>query len=834
MVRKKHPSTISLLFKMVLRTLKSNFFQFLAILSIGAIAVTLFTGLLSNADVFSTQVQQVYTDGNLADIWVTTKKYDSNDKKQIASFLKDGESIEERLYIPVNGMSHSFYLAVVKELPDISRPYGKNYEESDFVYLDRSIFEETGNTLKVLDDITFSLDISSYKTKEMKSLISLLDFFVKDGGENVFKKEKIDLVTKVTGFMDFPENINKASYQSSVVLMSDSVFKKIIRSLFYDNYKESYIPYMYSFIAPLLNLNSLESETISNPNQYLIKTNSTTDCEELSKRINSYFQSKEENNLLYVTDRDQMPFYITISNDVKQARQFTFVFPMVFFLVAVLVILTTLSQLVLKDRSKIGTLKAMGVKKGLIYFSYILLTDLIILLSLIIGEVLGPILIPFILGQKYHIIYTLPQRQYYFPVLSCLLTAAAFLFLASFVTFLVLHKEVSLKPCESMRPSPVKMKTKEKNLRKRERLSFFSFKMAMRNIWLNKAKSIMVILGVMGCTALLVCGFGIEDTVNYGIQHDIQIFKREDLSLTFSVSKTKEEIQEDILSIDGVKSVESTLSSYCTVYKEDGPMENTTITIIDDDSQIKKVDFDIYSIAVSQKVARKIGVSIGDDISFQLNNDIYEGKVGVVYEAFFYNGIMIHESNPILSDLGKLSYQGAGVFLKDDADEDAVQERLGQIPYVFDCKSKKEWAERIQSVMSGILVMTNAVKVFAILLGVVVLYNLSLMNFKERARDIATLKVLGFSKWEIMKSLLFESMSLTLIGVILGLGLGYPFMLSVLMTNIVELVEYIYKIQILSYVLAFLLTFGVAIFINFILSSKTKSIKMVESLKSVE
>ena len=130
--------------------------------------------------------------------------------------------------------------------------------------------------------------------------------------------------------------------------------------------------------------------------------------------------------------------------------------------------------------------------------------------------------------------------------------------------------------------------------------------------------------------------------------------------------------------------------------------------------------------------------------------------------------------------------------------------------------------------------MTNAVKVFAILLALVVLYNLSLMNFRERSRDIATLKVLGFKRKEIALSLLFETMSLTLIGAIIGVLLGYPFLYLVMGTNTVDLVEYLYFIKPVSFVFAFGLSFLTAFFVNFIFSMKTKKIKMVESLKSVE
>ena len=136
--------------------------------------------------------------------------------------------------------------------------------------------------------------------------------------------------------------------------------------------------------------------------------------------------------------------------------------------------------------------------------------------------------------------------------------------------------------------------------------------------------------------------------------------------------------------------------------------------------------------------------------------------------------------------------------------------------------------------MSGILMMTNAVKVFAILLALVTLYNLALLTYRQRLRDMSTLKVLGFRKREIALTLLTESMVLTFIGVIFGSVLGYPFMLAVLKTNIVELVEYLFHINFVSYIYSFILTFIVAFLINLYFAYHIKKLKMVESLKNVE
>lgn len=836
MVKRKF-NTLSYLAKMSIRNIKQNVMQFISIIAIGAIAMTLFVGLLANADVFQAQVDDVYSQGNLASIYVTCQTYDKDDYSSLSSFLDEGDEIDSRYYLPATLNSYSIYLTVVHSLPSISKPYGEietseENSETDFLYVDNDLKNTSGSFQSDLyslgDEITFSMDISSYSFEKYTSFI---ESFLKDKNKNPLTSDKISLTSNVTGFMSYPENITKASYNSSVVLISDSLFRKSIDKFIREYFKEESLVTVYSLFSVFLGFNEYESEYLTNPNQYLIKTKDSN-IDALKDKIENYYENKGINNLYLLTSKDNMPFYVTIDNDVTQARQFTFVFPMVFFLVAVLVILTTLSQLVVKDRKNIGTLKAIGVSKSQIMSQYLFTTGTLVLLGIIIGLIIGPLLIPNILGQKYLIIYSLPTPKYHFPVWQGLLASFLFLAVSLLVTYLICKKEVSLKPSESMRPPVSKIKASSNS--KNTKPAFFSIQMARRNILMNKVKSIMVVIGVLGCTALLVCGFGIEDTVNHGISHDMSYFHSEDIALSFSSNKSYDELNEDIMSIEGVESFEPSLTSSTNVYIDDGPQMDTMIYVIPDTSIYKKIDFDVNSVAISEKVARNTETKEGDYINFTFKSVTYNMKVSLVYEAFFYNGIMVHEGNEQFASLSNFTYSAASVKLKDNYSPDTVKKDFEVLTYISYARTQQDWKDNVNNVMSGVLVMTNAVKIFAILLGVVVLYNLTLMNFKDRTRDIATLKVLGFSRFEILNSLLFESLILTFIGVVLGMLVGYPFLLAVMMTNVVALVEYLYIIYPLTYVYAFLLTFVVAVVINLILSHHIKKVKMIESLKSVE
>jgi putative ABC transport system permease protein len=247
-----------------------------------------------------------------------------------------------------------------------------------------------------------------------------------------------------------------------------------------------------------------------------------------------------------------------------------------------------------------------------------------------------------------------------------------------------------------------------------------------------------------------------------------------------------------------------------------------------------KHQFDKDGVAISEKFASGVNAKVGDTLSLTFNGKTYDLKVSLIYKAFVYNYALVYSDNPAFEGLD-ITYNGAWVDVKHLSDPEEVSKEIKEKSKLINtCTTQNGWKNQIKDIMSGVLVMTNAVKVFAILLALVVVYNLALMNFKERGRDIATLKVLGFSRLEIALSLLFETMTLTIVGVLFGSLLAYPFLLAVMGTNIVELVMYLYTIYPLSYFYAFLLTFFVAFLINVVFVIRTKKIKMVESLKSVE
>ena len=851
----KKKSSFSLFLRLAWREVRHHWTQFLAIIAIGAIAVTLFVGLEANAVSLQNRVEETYSSGNMADLWVTSARHEEKDEEMIASLLEDGETYESRFELSASVGSHGVLTAVSKKLPSISHPFDveKSGGSSDtyFCYIDEAISKKSQamdvyGFYGIGEKIAVVYDLSSFH-KVFQSLSNALGFDKYfEENRNPFLESKWTLQFEVTGIMKYPENITKASYGTSTLLLGSSMFMESLKSGFSSRLssslsaqeKENALRQIAEVFEELGYLEESEGTFEVASNQYLLKIPSESRLNSIETTLKEAMDESRY-SFVSVNSRANMPFFLTIESEINQAEGFTYLFPFVFFFVAVLVILVTTSQMILKERSQIGTLKALGVSKNGILLFYISLVCSLVFLGILIGEIIGPILIPLIMGNKYGIIYTLPKLTYVFPVWEGLLSALIFLGISALTSFLVVYKEASLKPAESMRPSLpfFKAKDKKKIKKKREPSLYLSVKMAFRNIRVNIVKSIMVVVGVLGCTALLLTGYGIEDTVNYGINHDLERVGNCDFTLTFSEAKKEGDFAKDISKIHGVSSYEMYQSSVSKIESPLSQSVNSTVYILSGGTNTHftfarglKDD----EVAVSKKVQESLSLHVGDEITFSIGNLNHTSKIAFFYEAFVYSGIALYSTNEVF-DGDSLSFNGVYLDLEDDANVETVREELKKnLPYLLTAQSKQDWRNKINNVLQGVLVMTGAVKIFAILLALVVLYNLALLNYNERMRDIATLKVLGFNLREIILSLLLETMFLTSIGVICGLALGYPFMLAVLSLNKVELVTYLYYVSPLSFLYSFLLTFVVAFFVNLFFGFKSKKIALVESLKSVE
>lgn len=887
--------TSKILFKKCIRDIVRNLRQFIAIIFIIAVAVTLFVGLQANSKEFERRVNIVYEKGNIADIWVTVSPdlFSSTEMEEEYNTLVeinggDSSNVEKRLYLPTSINNLSVNALISKDFPKINTAYdletSNNFNTNNFFVIDKDFLSRyemmTGKTINLGDTLTITVDLallglsgdsfsgnvdeiynnlvsyvedSNLLPQTVKNLIltylnnnkDTIVEEIKNILSEVLSLETLDLDIQVNGFMKHPENIQNATFNNSSYLLSsklvlDDLIELIASQINIEN--ETISTIVQSYIVSLENAindgNNEYIETLLNNlnNQFVIKLGQNKNLESVKNEINRYYSSKD--NLLALFDINTMPSNAVIQNDIIQSRQLTYAFPILFFAVAILVVLTTISQLILKERTQIGTLKSLGLPKFRILLYYIAMMSIITTIGTLLGFIIGPILLPQVMNLKYSILYSLPDIQYLFPFLESFFVLIAIILAVSLLTFLLIKTELDLTPANSMRPAAPKIKFKEK----KNTIKNISLMMALRNIKVHFTKSMMVVLGILGCTGLLICGMGIDDTINYGIGVDLNNILASDLQVTYNSGAVRGATCQKLLELTNDegelvidKAEEFSIMQVTATFNDTNL--NASLYYFDKSATNFKYekwdDLNGEGIAINESKAEELGVNIGDTITFSVNGTVYSKQIVEIFYTFTVSGLFVYtETIPELTN----TRTNCWITVKEGHTEDEVKEIIlnSGIKEINSALTKTENLERVDGYMVNVSTMTDTIKVFAIVLAVIVLINLSILNFRERLRDYATLKVLGYSRFEIARSMIYEVMLLTTIGSLLGMGAGLPLEMLVLGTNKTPLLSWQYVIFPKTYLIAFLISFLVALAVNCLMTYEIKKISMSESLKSVE
>ncbi len=728
----------------------------------------------------------------------------------------------------------------------------------------KKIVKKSISNTNLRDYLLLAIDRSesSMLSKALPSILT--DLLINQETQN------ISFNFKITGTMKHAENVENGSFSTSSFLMSSRLFEKAILERFESNLDLSFI--LNALVTLKINgmdqvsyntgtkyldnkdnqktlqnalslmfkeynreLNSEEGiESLNNLyDQIVIKVNDSKDVNDILNSIKEYFLGKEKNNLILAQTKENLSSTMTIMNDLNQAQMLALTFPLIFFLVAILVVLTTITQLLLKERTQIGTLKALGYSKLGILTYYSGMMNIISLIGVILGFIIGPLLLPNVLNIKYDLLYCLPSIGYSFPFLAGFLVLIVVIFLVTILTYILIRHELSLTPVESMRPASPHFKMKNK----KSFIKSTSLMMALRNIKVYLNKSIMVIVGIMGCTGLLICGFGIEDMLDYGINRDLSNFVNGDLNLTYSLNTPLNYNKEQLLKYENVEKVNEYGIGVSDILL-DNPV-SSTYYYISKSSELFKYDngheWNEGEIGIADAILEKIGKKVGDEIDFKVNSTTYHAKIAFSFYAFSFKGIFIYQEDSNYKGLPQ-NANAATIILKDVSKASETSKKIlsDDNLKVETIMTRKETSEKIEGYVSSIKMMTNTIKVFAIVLAVIVLVNLAILNFNQRIREIATLRVLGFNLIEIAKSLIYEIMILTLIGCFFGCFLGFPLEFMTLYTNRTELVSFYYIVYPMSYVISILISLITAFLVNLYISKRVNKVPMAESLKSIE
>ena len=552
--------------------------------------------------------------------------------------------------------------------------------------------------------------------------------------------------------------------------------------------------------------------------------------------------AKLEKPETYVLSRDTNMGYVCFESDSAIVEGIANVFPVFFFLVAALVCMTTMNRMVEEQRTQIGVLKALGYSNGRIMSKYMIYSGLAATLGALIGYFGGTWLFPKVLWVVYGIMYRVDDTLLYvFSPALALISLAVSLLCSVGTTWFSCRVELKEVAAQLMRPKAPKAG-------KRVFLEYVPFlwkrlgflkKVSLRNVFRYKKRLFMMVLGISGCTALLITGFGIKDSIaNVANQQfeEIQIY---DIGVNFTEepsSKVREELGEHIMISESVWDI-VTDEKQKAISLIVADRENNISDYLDLHTQKKeKISFPKDGEAVvTHKVAAELGINVGDRLMLRNESmQTMEFTVAAINENFLYNYVYI-DSSSYKNQIGEAAEcKMAYVNVPDGQEVYELSAGFMKLEGVTGVSVNEDTMSRITNMLDSLNLIVIVIIICAAGLAFIVLYNLTNINITERIREIATIKVLGFYKRETSKYVFRENMILTFFGVILGMFLGKALHIFVMNEINVDMIAFDIHILPVSYAYSVLLTFVFAIGVNAFMGRKLEKISMTESLKSVD
>ncbi len=549
----------------------------------------------------------------------------------------------------------------------------------------------------------------------------------------------------------------------------------------------------------------------------------------------------------YLLDRTDNAGYVELKDDTLKVSQISSVFPLFFLLIVALMSLNTMTRMIEEERGELGTLTSLGFSNFRIILIYIMYVFVAAIVGIVTGFFVGSYSIPRIIYSVYTANYNLPPFIVQLNMVMFMTILVISIVLMGVVTIIACLSELRNKPATLLRPVPPKNGKKIflENINIIWNKLSFTWKVTIRNMFRYKKRVFMTLVGIAGCTALLLTGFGIRDSVDriartqYG-----DIFKYDDLIILQKEVKTIDSELANLLTSENI--IDPTLI-YQTSFKfEVGERDLETYMIVPENSEEFKKYYTLKSIKtdkivplsddgviITQKMAKLLKLNVGDTIKIRdTNNILYLLKVSDIVENYTFNYIYMNKDmyeevfgRPALYNI---------IVSDNHADKSTMAKNLISSDKVSYVSYTNDNLNTFNKLVSGLNSIIYLIIVVSSLLALIVLYNLTTINISERKREVATLKVLGFYDNDVNEYIYRETIILSFIGILIGFVLGV-----LLHQYVIRLVEtdstvFIKIIRPLSYLYSFIITITLIFVIQLVTYFKLKKINMIESLKSVE
>ena len=851
------------LYKEFFVSIRKSFKRFLSITLIVLLGVGFFAGIRATSPDMKDTLSRYYKENNMYDIELMSNYGISQD--DISKIKDKGYDIEGSISfdVVVNNDDSLYAVKVMSydKNSDINKlvlmegrmpsnsdecviernDYTEDYKIGDSIYLDSDdvknkelkivgivksplyVSDERGSTNLLTGKINYYLytDISNFNTDVYTE--AYIDI---DSDNDIFDSKYEDEVDDYEKKLeDVTDTIGNSNYEEIVKQYEDGIDEAT--SLYEENLDR------YNDIKDVTYIDSTVKDTMKDE-----LDNAKVKIDDLKKELDEL--DKVE---WYVLDLNSNAGYYSYDADTERIANIAKVFPMVFFVVAILFCLTTMTRMVEEERIQIGTLKSLGYDDVSISFKYVLYAMLATVIGSLVGVVIGFNIIPNIIFNMYKIMYNVDGfvSSFYWGltlqgmVIALICTVGA--------TIYACAKTLKEVPASLLRP-------KAPTVGKRVWLEYipfiwkrlkFSSKVTVRNVFRYKKRMFMTILGIAGCTGLILAGFGLKDCITNLVPNQYEKIFNYQVEVTLNDNLNVDELDsvyEQVNELDEVNKALKVEKESIEIKNKDTNQSITLVVPFSDTSDFIKLQdrksgkkFDLGSGAiVTEKISNLLDINEGDNLVLDGKKD-YKVVVSDITENYLYHYIYISRDvydsdsyNTILVKTDEMSVK----------EEQEFSNKLKDIDGVSSMSFTSSTEDMFDSTMKNFSYVSLVLIVSAGMLAFIVLYNLASINISERNREMATIKVLGFYDKEVYNYIGRESNILTIIGIAFGMGIGVVLTRFIIKTCEIDILMFDSNIKAISYVYAILITLIFTIVVNIVTYFSLKKIDMISSLKSAE
>lgn len=781
-----------------LREIKNSNKRFISLLVMSLLGVTIFIGMKFASKTMLYSLDKYYDDKNVYDIEITSNfgltDSDLNNIKKIKSIKKVSAIHYKDCYF-INNKTSSVIrlLAISNDINKVIITNGRPPKNNKEVIVEEYLLQTTN--LKIGDTLIIENSDNSLQNNKLKIVGTVNSPTFLIVGFPTLNRGITNLGTGIVNFYAYTTN---------------------------DLYNMDYYNKIY------INVKYAKKEITSKNDYKKIINDSLNDIKKISKKTEWYINTREK-NIDYST-------YIELGKSIENLSR---IFPIIFFGIAIFISIMNMARMALENRNEIGVLKALGFSNISIMNKYIIFSSLATIIGGLLGSIFGTYLFPLFIWNIYQILYNIPTYKLYYNFsvnITAIIIAITCITGSTILTLKNVINENTTTLLRTYVPKNNKHLLFEKT--KIWKKISYSNKITIKNIARYKKRTLMTIIGITGCTILLLTGYGIRDAiVNVPSKQYSEIINYDSL-INYSDNYIYDENllnDKHIKNITNGKLTQASVNNLsANIIVLDTPISSNKIFKLHSIYNKKKINLKDNDIIISTKLASINKIKKGDRIKVKLNNNKeYNFRITDIFENYVDHYIIMNK-NTYEKKIEKYKINISYIKFSNKKYEKELSKKLIKNNNIISIQNVENTKRIINNMLESLDNVVLLLFAFSAVLSFVVLYNLSYINICERKREIATLKALGFYDFEVDNYIIRENFIITIAGIILGIIIGKPFISYIVSSIEMDIIKFLNYISIVSYIKTILYMLLFAVIVSIIIHFTLRKIEMINSLKSIE